>query len=203
MAHPSSAFGHIFIDPTAQDEAFFARVCVLDWPKDLPELMTLDLPDFAEGTWKQIRELFAQHGSPCSSLLDYVGRKSQSATATALFHEANTLRKISGVCADFTAAKCPRCGVTAWECTEISENQVAVKWRCSFCGSGQILRTDKPRLPVSDSRPAIPKEVQREVWRRDAGRCTECGSNENLEFDHIIAVAFGGRNHRSEYSIAV
>lgn len=40
----------------------------------------------------------------------------------------------------------------------------------------------------------IPKKVQREVWRRDQGRCTSCGSNELLEYDHIIPVTKGGSN---------
>jgi len=31
----------------------------------------------------------------------------------------------------------------------------------------------------------IPESVRNEVWRRDRGRCTICGSNENLEFDLI------------------
>ncbi len=40
----------------------------------------------------------------------------------------------------------------------------------------------------------MPKKVQREVWRRDQGRCRSCGSNELLEYDHIIPVAKGGSN---------
>lgn len=32
------------------------------------------------------------------------------------------------------------------------------------------------------------------VWQRDSGRCVECDSNEDLEFDHIIPLAMGGAN---------
>jgi hypothetical protein len=38
----------------------------------------------------------------------------------------------------------------------------------------------------------ISVETRREVWRRDQGRCVQCGSQERLEFDHIIPVAMGG-----------
>ena len=40
----------------------------------------------------------------------------------------------------------------------------------------------------------IPKSVQREVWRRDEGRCVECKSKEKIEFDHIIPFSRGGNN---------
>ena len=38
----------------------------------------------------------------------------------------------------------------------------------------------------------ISERVRREVWQRDGGRCVECGSQYDLEYDHIIAVVNGG-----------
>lgn len=43
----------------------------------------------------------------------------------------------------------------------------------------------KTREPISE-------DVKFEVWRRDQGRCVICGSQENLEFDHIIPFSKGG-----------
>lgn len=40
----------------------------------------------------------------------------------------------------------------------------------------------------------IPQSVMDKVWRRDEGKCVQCGSNESLEFDHIIPHSKGGAN---------
>jgi hypothetical protein len=52
--------------------------------------------------------------------------------------------------------------------------------------SGKILQREK-RTP-------IPQDIQDRVWIRDSGKCVMCGSNESLEFDHIIPFSKGGAN---------
>jgi hypothetical protein len=38
----------------------------------------------------------------------------------------------------------------------------------------------------------IPSAVKLEVWKRDEGKCVECGSPDNLHFDHILPFSRGG-----------
>ena len=44
------------------------------------------------------------------------------------------------------------------------------------------------------NRQPIPQDIKTRVWQRDEGKCVNCGSNEKLEYDHIIPVVKGGAN---------
>ena len=46
----------------------------------------------------------------------------------------------------------------------------------------------------NDRRERVASDVKKEVWNRDGGKCVECGSREDLEYDHIIPVSKGGAN---------
>jgi 5-methylcytosine-specific restriction endonuclease McrA len=41
-------------------------------------------------------------------------------------------------------------------------------------------------------REAIPRDVRLAVFTRDDGRCVECASNFDIQYDHVIPVALGG-----------
>ena len=52
----------------------------------------------------------------------------------------------------------------------------------------------EPVANLSTRKRDISQGVKDKVWNRDGGKCTECGSNQDLEFDHIIPFSKGGAN---------
>ena len=48
------------------------------------------------------------------------------------------------------------------------------------------------RISTAPRRKAVPRDVQAAVFHRDGGLCVACGSDENLQFDHIIPWSKGG-----------
>jgi hypothetical protein len=56
------------------------------------------------------------------------------------------------------------------------------------------LQAMSEQLDERARRQPIPQDVKLLVWQRDQGRCTACGSQNDLEYDHVIPLAMGGSN---------
>jgi len=52
-----------------------------------------------------------------------------------------------------------------------------------------LMRAEEAGRPT---RIPIPTELRRAVFERDGGCCVECGSNFDLQYDHLLPVAHGG-----------
>ena len=44
----------------------------------------------------------------------------------------------------------------------------------------------------------IPTHIKLAVWKRDGGRCVECGATDELHFDHIVPYSKGGTSLKAE-----
>jgi hypothetical protein len=79
--------------------------------------------------------------------------------------------------------------VDSW--TENSGNRKVFKFKLELADMGSDHRTASVPDEEEDDR-LIPSWVKLEVWKRDKGRCTRCGVNSGLHFDHIIPYSKGG-----------
>lgn len=77
--------------------------------------------------------------------------------------------------------------IDAW--LERSENRSVFKFKLNL--TNELIINDT-NVPIIDHSRMIPTSVKLEVWKRDKGRCTLCGSKDNLHFDHIIPYSKGG-----------
>ena len=83
-----------------------------------------------------------------------------------------------------------------WEC---ERELLPSQWR--ILADAYMAREDavfaqalSPQPRREEIREGVPTAVRRAVWARDNGRCTQCGSRERLEYDHIIPISKGGSN---------
>ena len=77
--------------------------------------------------------------------------------------------------------------VDAWQ--ETSNTRKVFKYKLELID--EIDSCESRNTEMSQTR-MIPSQVKMEVWKRDKGRCRECGSKDNLHFDHIIPYSLGG-----------
>ena len=57
-----------------------------------------------------------------------------------------------------------------------------------------MTREDRGQAQPTRSKYLSMWAIRRSRWRRDQGQCIECGSKENIEYDHIIPWSKGGGN---------
>jgi hypothetical protein len=55
--------------------------------------------------------------------------------------------------------------------------------------------------PPPASRERIPADVRRAVFERDGGRCAECGSDFDLQYDHVIPHSLGGASTEANLQV--
>jgi len=78
--------------------------------------------------------------------------------------------------------------VDAWQ--EQSEGRQVFKFKLVAVEGEEDFAIPVPAKPKP--RRIIPTRVKLEVWQRDGGKCTKCGSDKDLHFDHIIPWSKGG-----------
>jgi hypothetical protein len=78
--------------------------------------------------------------------------------------------------------------IDAWE--EASNGRKVFKFRLEIAADA-IQAKAAPGRDLEQNR-LIPTAVKLAVWKRDAGRCIQCGSTDNLHFDHVIPYSLGG-----------
>lgn len=78
--------------------------------------------------------------------------------------------------------------VDAW--TEKAGGRSVFKFRLEAVEGEEDLSVPVPRKP--QRRRIIPSHVKREVWKRDGGKCVQCGAADDLHYDHDLPFSLGG-----------
>jgi hypothetical protein len=152
--------------------------------EDIASRRTDALASFEPGSYSVVVSRFASLVVPFS--------EETSADLAAIYLAARL-----GLTTDEAAMTCKRVAHIGSETVLLDvslDDAIKVKDELIRLGAEASLSEGATTAAESPSRQAIPERVRHEVWRRDQGRCVDCGSRERLEFDHIVPVAKGGAN---------
>ena len=88
--------------------------------------------------------------------------------------------------------------IDAW--LEDSEGRKVFKFKLSITDKDldyELISSNQTSHEIEHNR-MIPTTVKLEVWKRDQGKCRQCGSKVNLHFDHILPFSKGGTSLSAE-----
>jgi hypothetical protein len=87
--------------------------------------------------------------------------------------------------------------IDAW--IEPSEGRNVFKFRLRITDKTESEKQQREKeVADMDHNRMIPTSVKLLVWKRDKGKCVECGSSDNLHFDHILPYSKGGTSLKAE-----
>ena len=78
--------------------------------------------------------------------------------------------------------------IDSWRESDGHRQVFKFKLRAIALGRSEAATPTEPHI----QRRIIPSAVKLEVWKRDRGRCVECGAADELHFDHIVPFSKGG-----------
>lgn len=85
-------------------------------------------------------------------------------------------------------------GLTAIDVqTMVLQSDLHRKQKSDVLARARSMVLGEARVPYASSE-HLSEAARLAVWRRDRGRCVDCGSSESVEFDHIFPISQGGSN---------
>lgn len=89
--------------------------------------------------------------------------------------------------------------VDAWIEKENPERRDVFKFKLQITNNSVNQKAQREEsLKGLDHNRMIPTSVKLEVWSRDKGKCIQCGSCDNLHFDHILPFSKGGTSLKAD-----